>query len=133
MDKTPPPQKEKTSATLSELLSRDYKARMRTLTEVQNKLNKMFFDHPVYEEYQRRDKIEKLYKELEKQHKKSLREVNNLYKTANKTYRKWLKVIASLHRKEKIKAKLAKIIIKISSTLGYICGKILKLIDSIKR
>jgi len=97
--KAPQSIKQQRKETVAEAIGSNYKENLKSLFQMQSLINKIFIEHPVYQEYHKRAQVAKLYKELHDKHMDALKNVNELYRLADKQYGRWLQVSSLLEKK----------------------------------
>lgn len=97
--KAPTSIKQQRRETVAEAIASNYRENLKSLLEIQKIINKMFVEHPIYQEYHRRSEVAKLYKELYDQQMRALENVNKLHRVADKQYSDWLKLVSRLEKK----------------------------------
>jgi hypothetical protein len=91
--------KQQRRETVAEAIGSNYKENLKSLLQTQELINKLFVEHPIYQEYHKNKEIAELYEKLQSQHLKTIQDINKLYKLADTQYSDWLKVSSRLENR----------------------------------
>ena len=113
-----PEKKKVRTASLPEILTAQYGDNLNNLVAIQNVLEKSFTEHPIYQEYHRKNRIKKQYKLLLAQYKKANAEVTAFHNQLRREHKKWIQQTKRAEKKVNIAVLFAE-------RLGMVMGSIL--------